>query len=499
MTGGGGAEAQCTELAMELKDLVSFFLIAIAIPAAVVVTCLSHRARDAAFVLMTFGCVITDKLDVNFATRFWYRGSTRGFEFSFIDILAISVLVSSLLLPRPGRSRWYWPGSLGFLVLYLFYCCFSVSISDPKLFGLFELSKIVRSIIVFLAAAMFVRTERELCLLVFALGCAVCLEGLMALKHRYLYGMYRVPGTFDHPNSLSMYLCMIAPVLVAAINSDLPRYLKAFCYLSLGVATVVILMTVSRAGIPVFGCVVLGAAAWCVSLRITFRKIVVAMTICLLMTGLLYKSWDTLIARFTLSPIEAEYSAENFESRGFYLRIANEILSDRFFGVGLNNWSWWVSAEYGPRLGIPYEGYPGMNEVPSKESLSRFVFAAPAHSLAALTVGELGWPGLIVFGLLWLRWFHMGLRFLGRRSSAAMHCFGVGFFFAICGIFLQSVIEWVYRQTQILFTFYILLGALASLCYARRQARSMAPPTVMESDDVARFEEPIETTLADRR
>lgn len=477
---------------MELKDLISLFLIAVAVPASVLVTTLSQRARDTAFVVMVLGCAVIDKVDVNFVTRFWYRGTTRGFEFSFVDVLAISILLSSLILPRPGRSRWYWPASLGFMILYFLYCCFSVTISDPKLFGFFELSKVLRAIIVFLAAAVFVRSERELCLLVLALGCAVCLEGVMALKHRYLYGMYRVPGTLDHPNSLSMYLCMVAPVFVAATNSDLPRWLKTFCGLCLGVAAVTILLTLSRAGIPIFGCVMLGAAMWCVSLRITFRKILSTFAICLLMGGLVYKSWDTLKMRFAHSTIEAEYSAENFESRGFYVRIAKQILSDRFFGVGLNNWSWRVSADYGPRLGIPYEPYPGMNEVPSKESLSGFAFAAPAHNLAALTAGELGVVGLLVFGLLWLRWFQMGARFLWRRSPAALHQLGVGCCFAVCAVFLQSLTEWVYRQTHILFTFHILLGTLASLCHLKRQARRREQESFAIPEQIAGEEKPAE-------
>jgi hypothetical protein len=74
-----------------------------------------------------------------------------------------------------------------------------------------------------------------------------------------------------------------------------------------------------------------------------------------------------------------------------------------------------------------------------------------------------------------------------------MHRFGVGFFFAICGIFLQSVTEWVYRQTQILFTFHVLLGALASLCYFRRQARRRTLISFAESEEKAEYEEPVET------
>jgi hypothetical protein len=479
---------------MALKDLMALFLIATAIPVGVAVACVSRRARDAAFVFMTFGCAITDRMDVNFVTRFWYRGTTRGFEFSFIDVLAISVLLSSLLLPRPGQSRAYWPASLGFMILYFLYCCFSVLISDPKLFGLFELSKVLRAIVVFLAAAMFVRTERELGLLVFGLGCAVCLEGMTALRHRYLYGIYRVPGTLDHPNSLSMYLCTVAPVFVAAANSTLRRWLKGFSFLALAAAAVTILMTISRAGIPIFAAVVLGATACCVSFRISLKKIVVATTICLAIAGMLYRSWGTLMTRFSADMLEEEYVEDNFENRGFYFRIAHEILADRFFGVGLNNWSWWVSSDYGPRLRIPYEGYPGMNEVPSKESLASFVFAPPAHSLAVITAGELGWVGLAVFGLVWLRWFQMGASFLWRRSPEAMRRLGTGFFFATAGIFLQSVTEWTYRQTAILFTFHILLGALASLYHARRPdpPSAVAPGEIScETAELAESVEPV--------
>src|SRR2546422_4897392 len=157
------------------------------------------------------------------------------------------------------------------MLLYFFYCGFSVLISDPKLFGLFELSKVARSIIVFLAAALFVRTERELCLLIFALGCAVCFEGFMALKHRYLYGLYRVPGTFDHPNSLSMYLCTVAPVFVAAATSAIPKILRIFSGLCLGVAGVTIFLTGSRGGIPIFVLVCAGVAVGGGLLRVTVR------------------------------------------------------------------------------------------------------------------------------------------------------------------------------------------------------------------------------------
>src|SRR6266511_2035956 len=192
---------------MQLKDLIALFLIAVAIPAGVALACISQRVRDAAFFFMAFGSAITDKLDVNFVARYWYRGTTRGFEFTLIDILAIIILLSSLLLPRPGQSRWCWPAGLGAMMLYLFYCCFSVAISDPKLFGLFELSKIIRGVIVFVSAAVFVRTERELCLLVLALGCAVFFVAALSIRRRYLMIVCRVSEHIEHASSNTSKQC----------------------------------------------------------------------------------------------------------------------------------------------------------------------------------------------------------------------------------------------------------------------------------------------------
>src|SRR6185295_14605711 len=108
---------------MELKHLVAFCLIVAAIPVGAALAAFSQRARDAAFLVMTFGSAITDKLDVDFFSRYWYRGTTRGFEFTLVDVLAISILLGSLLVPRAGQSRWFWPASLGAIMLYFLYCC----------------------------------------------------------------------------------------------------------------------------------------------------------------------------------------------------------------------------------------------------------------------------------------------------------------------------------------------------------------------------------------
>src|SRR5207237_2255179 len=140
-------------------------------------------------------------------------GTSLGFEVSLLHILAVSLLVSSVLSPRPGQSRAFWPASLGFMLLLFLYAGFNVAISDPKLFGEFELFKMFNGLLVVLAVAFYLRSERELRRLIFALALIVACQGLLALKQRYLDGTHRIYGTVDDSNSLQVFFCPTTAVL----------------------------------------------------------------------------------------------------------------------------------------------------------------------------------------------------------------------------------------------------------------------------------------------
>lgn len=473
---------------METKDLVGFILIPIALVSGTIVLSLSDRLRNAAFFFMVAAFVISDKIDINFLSRQWYRGTTRGIEFSFVDVLAFSLFASLLLVPRPGQKRCYWPASLGFMLLYLGYECFSVAVSDPKLFGLFEISKSIRAIVAFLTAALFVRSRRELQILVLALGCAVCLEGAFAVRHKFIFHMDRAAGTLDHANSLSMYLCLTGPILVAALNSSLSKFVRYFSAISICFAAVGVVLAVSRAGIPTFVLVMLGATLVSMTWKLTYTKILGTAALVLGVGCLLALSWKSLAERFGEATVKEELDSTQLENRAQYFALAGAILRDKALGVGLNNWSYHVSKTYGARLEPPslYEDY---DDIPPSVLYSAEIFdwsakyAPPAHNLGVITVGELGVPGLLIFALLWARWFWIGAGFLWRRSSDPMYRIGTGIFFAICGIFLQSLTEWVYRQTAILLTFHVLLGTLASLKYWKKQAALWPEESLCDAEE----------------
>jgi hypothetical protein len=477
---------------MERKDQIAIALLLGATFGGVVLTTLSYRIRDFFFFLMVTLSAVTEYIDVNFVSKEWYRGTTCGFEVSIVDTISLSVLISLLLRPRPGEKRWFWPSTFGLMLVYFLFSAFCVAMADPKIFGLFELSKMIRGIIMFLAAAFYLRSEHELKIFLYALGTIVCYEGLSALTERYYYGVVRVYGTIDDSNSLSMYLCTTAPVFVALITSKCSKYLKTLAAAAIGLAFIGVILTISRAGLVGMLVMLAATAIATVSYRIDWKKAVITLAVLLAMCACLGKAWKTLGARFAGDTLTNEYAHKHVQNRGYYIRIALAIAQDSWFGVGPNNWSFWVSNKYGPRLGyyfVPYlttDQKPGQKVPPGRDIDDPQ--AAPAHSLPALTMGEMGWGGLALLGLLWLRWLFLGATFLWPRTPDPMRRIGVGIFFGMCGTLFQSMTEWVFHQTPIYFTFNILLGVLASLAYIRkceRRARKEAERELEEREEEA--------------
>jgi hypothetical protein len=295
-----------------------------------------------------------------------------------------------------------------------------------------------------------------------------------------------------------MYMLTTAPVFVAVITSKIPKHFKLLGAAAIGLAFISVILTISRAGLVAIMVTLFCATIATISYRITLRKTLITFLVVLGIGGALAKAWKTIGARFAGDSLTNEYSAKHEQNRGYYIRIALAIASDSWFGVGPNNWSYWVSNKYGPLLGWHFVPYLGTEHKPSqKVPPGRDIDdpqAAPAHSLPALTVGEMGFGGLALLTLLWLRWLLMGASFLWPRTPDPMRRIPVGIFFGMCGTLFQSLTEWVFHQTPIFFTFNILLGVLASLCYVRkceRRARKEARRELEEREAESLFPVPL--------
>jgi hypothetical protein len=279
---------------------------------------------------------------------------------------------------------------------------------------------------------------------------------------------------------------MLAPLIVAALNSRFPRWLKFFCAGAIPLALVAEVLTISRAGSIILPLVLLATTLAVVSYRITARKVGMTLLVVALAGGLRAKGWHSSTQRFDEVSLKDEYGRHNL-GRGYYLRVARLIAVNEPIGVGLNNWSYWVSGKYSHMLGYGFVPYKGTDKEPSQKIPEHALVddeaqAAPAHNLSALTVGELGIPGLLIFLALWLRWFQMAGSFLWPRTPDPMRRMGVGIFFCLVGAFLHSWTEWAVRQYTLYFLLHILIGALASLYWLKRRQKETLPGAIIASE-----------------
>jgi hypothetical protein len=468
---------------VEAKSLIFLALCCVVLPTGVALVGRYPRLKDVCAVLLVVGTTEHELATINFYSRAWYRGTTRGFELCWLDFLWFFILVDEWRRARPAHPSQR-PFGLGAMAVFLAYNALNVALSDPKLFGLFELSKGLRAILVFLAFAYYVKNERDLRRLVWALCFAVAYEWCWTVYARIILAHPRSEGTLGHPNSLSMYNLIAVPLLLAVALSDAGPWLRRACGAASFLGTTSVLFTISRAGMASIALLLLGVGLTCGSWRITRTKVLMAALV-LVSGGVLHpRLAPAFEARFaSQGGLAQEFGGEENEGRGAYLVLARLISAESFWGCGLNNWSYCVSNRYGPMIGQKYLPYPGTDErppdgpIPANSNIDD-AQAPPGHSLYAITLGETGWPGVILFAWVWLCWLWMAGSFFFRRSAAFRSRFGVGVFFSLMGAFLQSVVEWELRQTPLLFLMHLLLGALAAVYPARPSvvARESLPP-----------------------
>lgn len=467
-------------IAFETKDLIGFAVLIPAFLAASAALYFSGKLREIALFLIVLGPILPLGFDIHFFGAEWYRGTTRGFEISFVDILAGALLLCVLLDPRERNI--YWPAGLAPLLLFILWTAVTVVIMQPRIFGSYELLKMFRGLIVLLVAAYYIRNDRRILIAIAGLAAAVFVQFFWSV-HQWQADIYRVTGTLGHPNSLSMYLCLVTPVLAAAAVSKRPPLLmRLFFWMAVAASAPVILLTISRAGIPVYALVVGSAIVACVSWRPTPAKIGFAALGLVVMSGLIASSWDKITTRYEQTSLTEEYLDDSTEGRGYYFRQAETIMEDRPFGVGLNNWSYIVSKEFSTERGLRYDDYDSLSSISDKEiELDPGAYSPPAHNLGLLTLGETGWVGLFLLSVLWLRWFQIALfnQFGARQKEIRFVSMGIllGFF----GLFLQSMTEWTFRQSDIFMTFHVLLGILCALHMRRKN-----PPVLEVEDDSER-------------
>ncbi len=441
---------------MEMKHIVFLAGLFLCIPAGTIAASLSRRIQAIVLMACVFSTAFIDSVDVNFMERWWYRGTTRAIEISFVDFFVSVLLLSALVSGLRGKSRLFWPAGLGLMFVFFLYCVCSVLLSDPRLFGLFELSKMIRGLLAFLAIALYVRTPRDVYLFIVVIGVVLVFEGSWAIMQRYLWGYMRVRGSFVHPSALANYCCLLAPLLLATALAKVNPLVQGLCILAWTLAVVAAILSITRMAIITLVVVSFGILVFALASHFNPKRLSLVALLGIVGLGLFIRGYDRMMERH-LGMVALEEAGVEGAGRRVYYAEALNMASTHVFGVGLNNWSWWLSEE----KGYPYH---------STDEPGDGYRAVMAHSAFALALGELGWPGLFIFVALWGQWLFLSGRFLFVPKPDLLTNVLSGCFFSTIAAALSAVTEHNFRSQLFFIVFNMVLGFMVGVRRTKMQS-----------------------------
>jgi O-antigen ligase len=265
------------------------------------------------------------------------------------------------------------------------------------------------------------------------MGAGIAYSLFLALAQRYGYGAVRAIAAFSHPNSLAMAANLVLPVALALVLASKRVTLAS---IAVACAPVCVVLTLSR-GALVISVVAIGLVfAGSLWRKVTSRKLVVAATVLAMGFAVAFKSYDTLVERFTSAPPQSEHA------RLLFNMAAKAMLSEHPFGVGINQYSHVLGNHgYADRLGIPPIDREGL-----------------AHHVYWLTAAETGYFGLASYLLMLAAPLWVALRQVRARGTRGDLALGISVSLAL--MYAHGTAEWIARQTGMAYLFW----ALAAIC-----------------------------------
>lgn len=391
-------------------------------------------------------------VDINILSMEEYRGDTRGFEFGVTDWMIISLALVMLFSPRWRNKRPdFMPPNTVPMALYLLLAILTLFVCYVPVYGAFGLSKILRAFLVYWVAYNYLRTEKDLRFFLLILVAIVSFEFLLVIYQR-LIGIYRAHGTMPHSNTLAIYMNMINMIFLSMVINDKSRGLIRLLYwAALGMGTLIVLATFSRGALAVMAVCYMLVVTLSMYDRISLPKLKVLAIMGLAVLPVIIKVTPSIIERFESAPVNAELSRH--QANDAAIAMANS----GWLGIGINNYSHAVNNTDFSRY-VPLEIDRGI-----------------VHNVYLLHAAEMGWIGLAVFLLLIGRFIWIALGITIKRENNIVSHIAIGILASMLALWLQSSLEWAFRQTYIVVEYFMLAGFLAALPRVRKKMRARSP------------------------
>ena len=426
-----------------------------------------HLERLVFCVMMALTALYPTKFTLMLNSIEKYRGHVKGFEFSFIEVFAISIIVAASKRRENGPLLLV-PG----VAVYLLWCLLmslSVFAAGEPLYAWMGVLKYTKIVLLIIAGFHFLRDEKDLLWLARTCAGMLIFMGLTCLKMRLLEGRFRTVGTFEHQNPMAMWCYFLAlPLLAYGLRPATSVRDAWFFFTATALAGICVLLSVSRAALGAFGVGAIAVVALAF-LRGTSKRV---MTI-----SILGAVGGVLVAMVALDSIFERMNEEKTREsdgeqdlREVMIAQSRAMLKDSSIGIGWNNYGIANSRPNG-RYSYILEDWDADRGFAIYEE--NYVANPLTESYYWLILGENGYPGYI--GCL----LFLAVTLINAGRALRWHWkTGAGWFLGGLAVSLglhygHSIIERVLVQTKNLSVWMMMLGVVGKLEYLRRQKRKL--------------------------
>ncbi|MEO8616367.1 MAG: O-antigen ligase family protein [Luteolibacter sp.] len=393
-----------------------------------------------------------------------YRGHVRGFQFNYLEAIAMGLALAALLEKR--RDFGFFPPGLWAWFLWVGVGMLSVWGAMNSIYALMPAFKYAKMAFIFVGVFAALHDERDIKAVMRGFAIALILQLVICLWGRYVRGGFRVMGWFEHQNPMAMWSYMIAfPILALAISKETkPRDVILF-FVAFASAGIVVVLSVSRASLAAFGIgtVLVMVAAFLQG--VTARRVALAVVMGLGGVIVMAKAADTFMERM------GEDSSPKNDLRYALNKQAAAMHDDHpLVGIGWNNYGLANSRPQGLKYSQVLEHW---EEDRGRAIYPEMYMANPlTESLYWLILAENGTLGLVSFLL-----FALVTLWHGLRSTVEFWKTSLGLFFfavtmALAISYFHGQVERVLTQMKNLCTWIMLCAILSRAEWWRRQAKA---------------------------
>jgi hypothetical protein len=388
----------------------------------------------------------------------FYRGHTRGYEFTLMEAMAVVLLFAGRGRPQE-QGRWLPPGA-GLWLVYCLVASFSIFNSANANYTMMAIVKYVKILVIFMATFHFLREESDLHFWLKTIAILLIFQSVLALYQKYVEGSYPVEAWFEHQNPFGMYsyllaLPLLAAGLAAARGTQTAWYLSGF----IG-GTICVQSSFSRAALVCFAVGICMVVLLSLVARITLKRVVVIVVLGVLGLIASIPAADTVIARFN-----DQFNTSSSETRHTLNLCSRRMIKEYpIFGTGWNTYGIMINPPY--TYGDPFFDltHSRKHKVDRKRPVDRTISESWYYLMLAET-GLAGTAAMFVFFLTMLYWCGRAMLADRNRFPSAV---AIGLFSALSVTYLQSNYERVLTQPKNLTAWMICLGVVARLEWWRR-------------------------------